>query len=158
MTDTTDESGAPEEVVQFSKWLAEHRGGDLDDELGDAIAQVTGAVLATGKKGSVTLKINITSKGRSLMVVDDVTTSIPEADREAAIYFAAPEGHLVRDDPKQQKMPIESVRRDDGTIAEVVRGTGEVVDLRTRTAAIAGGGAPEPDTDPSSDNQGDDQQ
>jgi hypothetical protein len=122
------------EDVTFDRWLAEHRGGALADELADALYEVVAAVQTTGKNGSVTLKLNVEQKGRQIIVVDKVDAKIPQFDREAAIYWADGEGRLFREDPAQQKMQFEEVHRDGAIagLAVVDRDTGELHEVPPR--------------------------
>lgn len=85
----------------FHEWLESHRRGEATLEWADELAEVVQAVQTHRKAGSLTIKIEIEAKGRSIIVVDKVTTKIPTADREAAVYFGDAAGSLVRDDPMQ---------------------------------------------------------
>jgi hypothetical protein len=94
-------------MTTFIEWLEDHRGGLLDAELTDALAEVVAAVSRYGKTGSVTLTINVAQEGRTIVVSDRVARKAPEESRMPAIYFADAEGGLHRDDPYQQRLPLE---------------------------------------------------
>lgn len=83
----------------FSDWLARHRRGDLDDEIGQKLAEVVSAVHMLNKPGSVTIRLNVEPSGRTVVLTDHVTAKVPEPSRDSAIYFATPLGELTRDDP-----------------------------------------------------------
>lgn len=102
----------PNELQRFSQWVADHRRGELDNELTAALAAVTERVAALGKKGTITLKIDLKANGpnaRTIVAVDQVTISEPAPDRESAIYYAGDGGRLTRDDPYQQRFPMRTV-------------------------------------------------
>jgi hypothetical protein len=88
-------------VKPFHEWLAKHRRGEASEEWAERLAEVLHAVRAHGKNGSLTIKIDIEAKGRTVLVVDTITAKIPEADRECAIFYVDGAGNLVRDDPGQ---------------------------------------------------------
>lgn len=85
----------------FATWLGKHRRGALEEEVTAALGEVVTAVAAHNKPGHLSLRIDVTPSGRTVLITDRVTTKIPEPDREAAIYFPGPEGGLHRDDPYQ---------------------------------------------------------
>jgi hypothetical protein len=87
------------ERPQFSDWLAKHRRGDLDDEIGTRLAEVVAAVHMLGKPGRLTITLAIEPNGRSVTVTDNIVSKVPEPNRDSAIYFATPLGDLTRDDP-----------------------------------------------------------
>lgn len=112
------------ELQRFSAWVAEHRRGDLDDELTAALAAVTERVAALGKTGTITLKLALKANGpnaRTIVAVDHVTVTEPEPDREQSIYYAGDGGRLSRDDPYQQRFPIRTVEEDATPAAEARR-------------------------------------
>ncbi len=94
----------PGHVRPFADFLREQANGRTHDELTDALADVVAAVRDTGKKGSVTLTINVTplkNGGGALTVTDLVKKTVPIHDRRASIFYATPTGSLVKDDPNQ---------------------------------------------------------
>lgn len=91
--------------------LADIRGGLMVEELADAMAEVVNAVIATGKKGTVTLKLDINpaSKGDAVVTVaDDIKKSVPHEKRTGTLMFATPSGSLQRQDPRQGDLPLMS--------------------------------------------------
>lgn len=99
-SDATDD-GVP--APTFWSWLREQRHGALHAELGETLAEVVQAVIEQGKNGSVTLSIKVapTKDGASVFVTDDVKKNVPTADRGGSIMFAAANGELTRNDPRQ---------------------------------------------------------
>lgn len=78
------------------------------DELTTGLAEVVAAVNDTGKSGSLTYKVKIApAKGVDGMVLitDDVTTTIPQEDREAVgMFYVAPGGNLSDFPPGQTRL------------------------------------------------------
>ncbi len=94
----------PGHVRPFADFLREQANGRTHDEMTDALAEVVAAVRDTGKKGAVTLTINVTplkNGGGALTVTDVVKKVVPIHDRRASIFYATDAGSLVKDDPNQ---------------------------------------------------------
>lgn len=89
----------------FSSTLAEIRGGNCNDEMAEAIAEVTRQVRLTGKAGSVTLKLSIepATPGDSERIVlhDEVTSRLPKPPQPATFFFADDHNNLSLKDPQQ---------------------------------------------------------
>jgi hypothetical protein len=87
--------------------LRDIRKGMVAEAAGEELANVVRAVTATGKPGSLTLKLTVKpQKGDSEQVVisSKVTASSPTADMPEAIFFADMDGDLHRNDPRQPEM------------------------------------------------------
>jgi hypothetical protein len=97
----------------FNETIVQIGNGQALRELSEALEQVVAAVRGTGKSGSLTftLKVAPASKGATdvLMVESQVKTKLPEADRGMTIFYATQENQLVRNDPKQQMLPLRVV-------------------------------------------------
>jgi len=105
----------------FAPWLATHRRGELDVEVGAALGQLIAAAQETGKSGTLTLTLAVKAAkpgARTVTVTDKVVVKIPEHSREDATYFVGPEGTLVRHDPDQLTFD-EPVRRVDPATGEI---------------------------------------
>lgn len=79
-----------------------------DHEAGVAVKEVAEAVLATGKKGSVTIKVEIEPNGSGQNVTRtqvsvDVDKKVPRPAPEKATYWIAPAG-LSKFDPSQRSL------------------------------------------------------
>lgn len=93
------------QIKLASDIIREIRNGVLLDEFSDVLNKVTTAVEEVGKSGSITLKIDIKpGKGGVLFVDGKVTDKTPEFDKESTIFWASPEGNLVRKDPNQREI------------------------------------------------------
>lgn len=108
MTDIPDDS----RVRPFALTLQEIGGGRLAARVSDQLADLTAAVVATGKKGSIVLKVEVApvkkANANTLMVSGSSKATIPESDDAAptSVFFATDDGNLSRDDPKQPQLPL----------------------------------------------------
>lgn len=100
----------------FTKWLHSQRNGATHSELTDALAKVALAVMETGKAGELTLKIRISKAarggGHQMFVADQITTKIPELDKEETLFFFDEDSFsLSRNDPHQPELPLQIIPR-----------------------------------------------
>lgn len=94
----------------FSDVLGELENGQALRDLTRLQYEVVRAVLDTVKKGSLTITIEYTPTGRGSVETDvKITAKAPEHGRPSTTFFATPEGTLMRDDPKQPKLPLREV-------------------------------------------------
>jgi hypothetical protein len=96
---------------QFHHWLAEHRFGRASAEWYEAMAAVVQAVHETKKPGSLTIKIKVEPKGRTVMLTDTVDAKVPDFDREVTIYYPDAAGGLHREDPAQGRLAVDDLDR-----------------------------------------------
>lgn len=96
---------APEpEIRPFATWLIEQSGGKTHEELSEALYDLVARVRDTGKKGSVSLTVNVAPlKGDIdvLVVADEIKLRLPEHDRKASLFYPDKDGNLTRRDPNQ---------------------------------------------------------
>lgn len=97
----------------FAAFVQEQRNGGLHGELSDALAELVGAVLEHEKSGTLilTVKVESSKDGSTVIVTDKVALKVPEGNRGAAIYFVDADGNLSRRDPRQLEMPLREVER-----------------------------------------------
>ena len=91
--------------------LTDIRGGLMVEELTEALAEVVNAVIATGKKGALQLKLDINpaSKGDAVVTVtDEIKKTVPQEKRTGTLMFATPSGSLQRQNPRQTDLPLVS--------------------------------------------------
>lgn len=96
-------------------------GGYLMDELHEALVKTAEEVVATGKPGTITLTLNVSTKsqGNPMITVDEkVSRSAPKKDPRGAFFFAV-DGGLFKEDPRQAKMAFRLVNEDTGEIKNV---------------------------------------
>lgn len=116
----------------FSVFLAEHKRGSLANELAEKMQKIVSAAVEHQKKGSLTLKLEISPSkdGVSVYVTDDIKTFIPEAERGGTVMFSDAKGNLYRNDPNQLELgKFHIVETKDEKPIVVETNTGEVVDL-----------------------------
>jgi hypothetical protein len=98
----------------FAAVLQELRAGLTHAELSDRLVELVTACQATGKGGSITFTLSVKpTKGESgvMVVTDKIAAKIPEGERGEGIFFSTIEGNLVRQDPRQQELPLREVQR-----------------------------------------------
>lgn len=86
-------------------------GGVFIDTASDKMAELVNAVDASGKAGKLTLEVTVkkATRGGAMHITGKVTLKKPAEDAMEAMLFATPEGNLVADDPRQQKLDLKSV-------------------------------------------------
>lgn len=92
------------EIRPFATWLIEQSGGKTHEELSAALYDLVARVRDTGKKGSVSLTVNVAPlKGDIdvLVVADEIKLRLPEHDRKASLFYPDKDGNLTRRDPNQ---------------------------------------------------------
>lgn len=136
MSDTTttvdtDTDDAGPVVRPFADWLREQSNGKTHDELSEALHQLIGRVLDTGKKGEVALTVKVAPLKDDiavLIVSDEIKLKLPEHDRKASMFYPDDDGNLSRTDPNQ--LSFESLREVPTTPTNVDPDTGEIKDAR----------------------------
>ena len=96
----------------FIQTLAEINAGKLVEELTDQLAELVQHCSATGKVGSLTLKLKLKPAKGSAAVIHlehDVSVKIPEFERPADFFFVGKGNDLLREDPRQQKLDLKAV-------------------------------------------------
>ena len=90
----------------FMDTLMHYRKGAVVEASDEELAAVVAACRATGKPGSLTLKLTITPEkhGNQMKVSANVAGKIPSADLPEAIFFADLDGGLHRSDPDQREL------------------------------------------------------
>lgn len=95
------------EVVPFPEVLAQLRKGAAVDEFTAALAELVQAVTYTGKKGTLTLKLNVSpskTDDSAVEVVDDLKVTVPKPPQKTSLFFADDSGSLTRHDPRQGRL------------------------------------------------------
>lgn len=107
MTDPTQ--SIPDEAPErrpFTAWLLEQRRGGLAADLGEKLAEVAIAVAETGKKGTLSLTLEISPNGQGQVKISDkLAAKPPSADTPEAFFYVDAKGNLTRNDPRQPQLP-----------------------------------------------------
>jgi hypothetical protein len=107
------ETGAPARKP-FAAFLQEHRGGGLHGELSDALAELVLACVEHGKKGVLSIKIEVAPNkdGATVTISDKIDAKKPEGERGAGIWFVDTDGNVSRRNPMQPELPLRELRDD----------------------------------------------
>lgn len=93
------------EERDFSQVLADFAHGSVNTQATAKLREVVAACTETGRKGSVTLKIDISSDGKLAEVRAHITSKKPEAALPGGVFFTTEDGELRDEDPRQLKLP-----------------------------------------------------
>lgn len=91
-------------TLPFADFLAEHNNGVGHRAAGEALQRLVAAVLDTGKKGSLTVKVSVATMDgadNTLVTLVEVKETLPTAAPRPAVFYADDEGNLTRSDPNQ---------------------------------------------------------
>lgn len=93
----------------FVTALAEIRKGNFMAEATEKLAEVAEAVKQHGKKGSLTLKLELklNTDGETIAVKPTCDIKVPQADVKEVTFFVD-DGRLVRYNPKQPELPLKA--------------------------------------------------
>ena len=100
------------EPNSFLATLQRHRGGALLAEASNHLAALVSAVHATGKPGSVTIRLDVrpATRGHSAVVLKDkIAPTLPAIEAEESFWFATEQGALMKDDPNQKNLAFAPV-------------------------------------------------
>ena len=91
----------------------ENEDGDLIpvlDHAGEEFGKLINSVVANGKAGSITMKIDIKpSTAGALAVKATVVSKIPKGLPPESLLWPTPEGNLMAEDPRQTKLDLKPV-------------------------------------------------
>ena len=93
-------------VRQFTDVIRDMRFGETLDELSQEFNKLVQAVENTGRPGEMIFSIKLKpSTAGSLELTDLVKVKLPAPKKGTSLFFATPEGNLVRNDPRQADIP-----------------------------------------------------
>lgn len=100
----------------FADVIREVHHGITYAELTEAVARLAAAVIDTRKPGSIKLELKIRPNGeKAVFTTATVTTKIPSRTIGETIFFVDEDGALVREDPRQQRLPLQAVGQPEKT-------------------------------------------
>lgn len=109
----------------FSQQIAFLSKGCLDAELTEELAKVIKAVRESGKAGSITLNLKVsmlnTRDENAVKLTPVVTAKCPKMAPYESVMFSTADGDLLRDDPQQPSLNLETVPSRPSTLDKVVR-------------------------------------
>ncbi|WP_213306078.1 hypothetical protein [Paraburkholderia sacchari] len=96
-------------------------GGSLLDHASDQFAELVRAIDGNGGTGKLTLELSVkkASRGGAMLVTGKSVLKKPADEPMEAMLFATPEGNLVADDPRQQKLDLKRVESTDTPPADL---------------------------------------
>jgi hypothetical protein len=106
-------------IRPFADVLADLGRGQVADEVSVALADLVTGVTATGKKGTLTLKIDVEpfkGGGNMIRLAARVDTRAPQGEPLAAVFYADDAGSLHRNDPNQEMLPLREVAHADADL------------------------------------------
>ncbi|MEF8755976.1 MAG: hypothetical protein V5B60_18920 [Accumulibacter sp.] len=93
--------------------IEDEETGDLMpllDYAGQKFSSLIKAVADTGKVGSITLKVTVRpSTAGAMAVKPEVRVTMPKGLPAEALLWPTPEGNLVAEDPRQEKLELRHV-------------------------------------------------
>lgn len=105
-THAQPETDTNHEVKDFAVLLMEHLNGRTHTEISHEIHALLAAVTAHGKKGSLTIRIDVEPSsavdGSPISIAFDTVLKAPKATAPRALFFLDENGNAVRNDPRQQ--------------------------------------------------------
>lgn len=83
-------------------------GGVFIDTASEKMSELVSAVDQSGKAGKLVIEIGCkkATRGGAMHITGKVTIKKPAEEPMEAMLFATPEGNLLADDPKQQKLDL----------------------------------------------------
>jgi hypothetical protein len=120
----SDEQTEERHVRPFAEFLQRQSRGATHRELSEGLHQLVARVQETSKKGTLTLTVKVepSRDGRTLIVTDAIVLKLPEHDRQPSLWWQDSHGNLTRSDPEQLAMDVplrEVVDTATGEIREV---------------------------------------
>lgn len=99
-------------IKPITDTLRHVRSGVMLDEASEKLAEIVKAVDITGKSGKLTIELQVKKLSRSgaLEIIDKVTSKVPTEAPLTTMMYPTPEGNLITEDPRQQKLDLKSVR------------------------------------------------
>lgn len=99
---------AKTDVRDFTAFFRELRRGAAEYEAGIALQELVAAVEATGKSGTLSIKLTITPDpqyGTAVGVADDATVKLPKPTKPSSLFYMDGSHNLRREDPGQLRIP-----------------------------------------------------
>lgn len=101
------------DITAFSDQVSKINKGATDSELTAEMVRLVKQVRDTGKKGSLTLTMNVQMLGNNnedvVKITPDIKLSLPKVAQPAAIFWSTADGDLLRNDPQQNELEFEKI-------------------------------------------------
>lgn len=111
-------------IRPFTDVLRDMRFGETLDELGEEFNKLVQAVENTGRAGEMTFSIKLKpSTAGAIELTDAIKVKLPPPQKGTSLFFATPEGNLVRNDPRQADIPgLKQVEASNKPLKDVANG------------------------------------
>jgi hypothetical protein len=102
-----------QEVADIISTIVVLNRGNFVIECGRELQELTDAIVDTGKKGALVIKLEVTPSGlkegrvNQFEIRPDVSINKPKHDQGKSIFFVTQDNKLVREDPNQMQMEYE---------------------------------------------------
>jgi len=94
----------------FAQFLQEMNKGRLHADLSDELADLIGAVVEHGKKGTLTLKLDVKPQGdEAVAVAVTYGARPPQPPANPSIFFADASGQVSRQRLNQPELPLHEI-------------------------------------------------
>lgn len=100
---------AEREPFNFATWLEELAKGSTNRIASERMAEVVKACQETGRKGSVTIKIDISAANGLAEVRAALSVKKPEPSLPGSSYYVDKGGELRDEDPRQLTLPAAKI-------------------------------------------------
>lgn len=122
-TDVGKTGDEERQVRPFAATLQEIAGGSVHSRLSEQLQELVEAVKDTGKKGTITLQLQVAplkpGNVTNLVVTAKTVLKAPEGDdaTPSSVFFYDRGGNLTREDPSQLKLPLRGLDNRKGATA-----------------------------------------
>lgn len=108
----------------FTDVMRDMRFGETLDEISKKFNELVTAVESTGKQGELIFKVKLKpSSSGAIEVIDEIKSKVPELAKGSSLFFATPEGNLVRNNPRQDELPgLKEVPTSNKAVKDIARG------------------------------------
>ncbi len=109
-------------VRSITDTLRALRGGAFLDEASDMLADLVKTVDSSGKPGKLTMELTVKRAGRgstAMIVADKLELKKPKEEASVTTLFGTPEGNLLAEDPRQQRLELTVVPEDKSTLVKI---------------------------------------
>jgi hypothetical protein len=98
-------------VRPITDTLRQIAGGTLINNASEQFAELVRAIDEHGGSGKLVLELTVkkATRGGAMVITPKITTKKPADAPIEALFFATPEGNLLTDDPRQEKLDLKQV-------------------------------------------------
>lgn len=107
----TEQQDGPAPSNAFLQVMQTHDGGEVCNELAEAMREATQAVGLSGKAATIEFRVKFTPAARGAfgVVFSKPKVKKSEPERGSSIWFGDEHGNLHRENPRQQTLPLKTV-------------------------------------------------